>query len=49
MYSFFMLRKLLILNVILNQTKKIRVIVIELRIEKDWNKNKGAIMPKTIP
>jgi hypothetical protein len=29
--------------------KKIRVIVIELRIEKDWNKNRGAIMPKTIP
>jgi len=29
--------------------KKIKVIVIELRIEKDWNKNRGAIMPNTIP
>jgi hypothetical protein len=29
--------------------KKIRVIVIELRNEKDWNKNNGAIIPKTIP
>ena len=49
MYCFFIFKKLLILNVILSQMKKIRVTVMELRIVKDWNKNKGAIMPNTIP
>ena len=49
MYSFFIFRKLLILNVILSQIKKIRVSVIELRTEKDWNKNRGATIPKIIP
>jgi len=49
MYCFFIFKKLLILNVILSQMKNIRVIVMELRIEKDWYKNKGAITPKMIP
>jgi hypothetical protein len=49
MYSFFIFRKLLMLNVILSQMKKIRVIVMEFLIEKDWNRNRGAIMPNTIP